>query len=67
MAKYHIILKKSNESLGTYVLGERMFNGIQNLLEPFKSNRMVTKPIKCVETGVVYESASGAAKWIHEP
>ena len=61
MAKFILTLTE-DYSLKTYRLTEEMFLSLSTELEPFRSVSYTRKPVKCIETGIIYESAMCAVK-----
>lgn len=66
MGKYSVILKESDKLIGTYRLEEDMFLSIKEQITPFRTHAVPSKPVRCVETGVIFKNARKAAKWLYD-
>ncbi len=63
-SKYAICLQDDKKSTSTYRVEKELFDFIKIFLEPYRSIRIIPKPVKCIETGVIYENARYANDWL---
>ena len=65
MAKFTIALTE-NYDTKTYRLTEEMFMSLSFRLEPYRSYGEKSKPIRCIETGKIFNSAMKALRWLSD-
>ncbi len=65
MAKFTITLTE-NYNTKTYRLTEEMFMSLSFRLEPYRSFGEKSKPIRCIETGKIFNSAMKALSWLSD-
>ncbi len=63
--RYIIILKDANEKTFTYRISEDLFAHFKKELEPYRSESTKPKPVRCIETGEVFECARKAHTWLY--
>ena len=64
MTKFILTLTENYETK-TYRLTEDMFMDLSVKLEPYRSVSIPAKPVRCIETGEIYESAMCASKQLN--
>ena len=62
--KYRIILKQEDVKMGTYKVKQKHFFEIKQKIDKYRSLPEQKKKIRCVETGIVFECARDASKWV---
>ncbi|MCD8024710.1 MAG: hypothetical protein LUE64_04175 [Candidatus Gastranaerophilales bacterium] len=62
-SNYRIVLKQEKVKMGTYKVPKEMFEKIKSEIEQYRSLGSPSKKIRCIETGVVFQSAREAACW----
>lgn len=55
-SKYAIYLMDGKVYKGTYRVEKELFDSIQKILEPYRSVKVMPKPVKCIETGSVFKT-----------
>ncbi len=63
LSQFQIIMKNGTVS-ESYRISESLFATIRETLAPYRSNNIPSKPIKCIETGIIFKNANHAKKWL---
>ena len=64
--RYIIILKDEKGKSFNFRIPEDLFLKFQRELAPYRSESAKPKPVRCIETGKVFECARLAHKWLYD-
>lgn len=60
-----IILKDVNEKSFTYRISEDLYLQFKKDLKPYRSESTKPRPVRCIETGEVFECTRKAHTWLY--
>lgn len=65
-SEFIVRLEEDGDTYETYRLTKNLFLKIKNRIKPYRSLSILSKPVKCIETGQNFGSARQAANWLSE-